>query len=235
MVYSFHFYPTSWNSALFDYQLTFANKHEVPALVGEFNFNYTDTAQKSPDPNWKNDTRSLLLEAEAKGASWAYWALDDGRGITPPNQARQPGSTNLATISLLKAGMNRGHYVVTVTESGLGNGTVWTADLNGWVKRSNGTRVSFEALNGTYAYAAGTGGAVFDKGTVSIEGGNSNVSVVYQARSSTSSGPVPINGFWSSPVFYVAVAIAAAAAVASVFVVRMWRRKGGSIAVAEAA
>lgn len=77
-------------------------------------------------------------------------------------------------------------YAVTFRESGLPNGTGWTAILNGSSLPSTGPTISFSVPNGTYVFEVLPSGPYWPsplRGSVTVQGDSPVVSVVFHAAS----------------------------------------------------
>ena len=80
-------------------------------------------------------------------------------------------------------------YTVTFTESGLSSGTHWNITFNGATSSSNGTTITFSAVNGTYSYSiAGVSGYTVSSSTGSITVNGANAGNNIKFTSSPSSG-----------------------------------------------
>jgi hypothetical protein len=98
-------------------------------------------------------------------------------------------------------------YSVAFVETGLPNGTSWSATLGGSTHTSTGTRVSFSEPNGTYAYDVASVGNFSVNGSatgnVTVHGQNASVSVAFQASTGIrftlvfQASGVPIGTNWS--------------------------------------
>ena len=83
-------------------------------------------------------------------------------------------------------------FVVTIAETGLASGTVWGVDLNGSSGASAASTVSFRVPNGTYAFEVAVPlgyNASPTAGTITVNGSDRSVSVVFQAVST----PLSVN------------------------------------------
>ena len=73
-------------------------------------------------------------------------------------------------------------YTVTFTETGLPSGTMWLAYLNGTMKATSSTKVSFSEPNGTYPFGIG-GPSNYapspSSGTVTVNGAGQDVNVTF--------------------------------------------------------
>ena len=221
-VYSFHYYPPSWNAQLFDYQVAFARSLGVPVWIGEWNFKFTDGAAHSPDPNWVNDSKSLMLAAEQQGVSWAYEGYDYyDQGASGVAWFGPPGGDALnyspQTAALIRQGLSDGYYNLTATLVGAAPGSAWTFDLGGWSRSSATASISFPALNGTYSYAATVGGRVTN-GTFEVEGSDADLTL-------HAAGP-PTSAVYAALPYVTAVSVAAV--LAGAYMVKRRGRRAGA-------
>ncbi len=154
-VYSFHYYPSSWNSGLFDAQVSFAHNMNVPVWLGEFNFKFVDGGPS--DPNWIRDTLQLQKAAEAEGVSLSFWGLAGPDGITWWAPDSQILRTDTTTLGVVEQGLTVGYYWGTVTETGLPEGTPWSVNINGLTVSTSNSTITFPVLNGTYSIEAEAG------------------------------------------------------------------------------
>ena len=107
-------------------------------------------------------------------------------------------------------------YTVTFTESGLPSGTHWSMTFNGATSGSNGTTITFDAVNGTYSYTvSNVSGYSVSSGSISVNGANIAKNVTFTAS--------PAPGLSQTELYGITGAIVAVIAV--VGLVAFFRRK----------
>ena len=107
-------------------------------------------------------------------------------------------------------------YTVTFTESGLPSGTHWSMTFNGATSGSNGTTITFDAVNGTYSYTvSNVSGYSVSSGSISVNGANIAKNVTFTA--------LPAAGLSQTELYGITGAIVAVIAV--VGLVAFFRRK----------
>jgi hypothetical protein len=75
-VYTWHWYPNTWQEGLPPLQAHVARARAFgqPLWIGEFNgFNYQHKRGGNEDPNWKEDTESFMSYAKQNHLSWSYY------------------------------------------------------------------------------------------------------------------------------------------------------------------
>jgi len=98
VVYSFHFYPTSWSSegqAQLQTYIDRARAWNVPLWIGEFDaFGYA--SPRPSDANWKPDLTQMMLACKRNGVSWTEFSYAD-RWLLQPGTT-EPKPDLLATL-----------------------------------------------------------------------------------------------------------------------------------------
>ena len=121
-----------------------------------------------------------------------------------------------AKNSSFQASFTKYTYKVSFTESGLPSGTHWNMTFNGATSGSNGTTITFNAVNGTYSYTVSNiSGYSVSSGSVSVNGANIEKNITF------STSPTP--GLPQTELYGITGAIVAVIAV--VGLVAFFRRK----------
>jgi YVTN family beta-propeller protein len=137
------------------------------------------------------------------------------------------GSAVHQNLTFSKSPTPHTNYSVTFTETGLPSGTNWSLTLNGSVRSSTTSTITFPEVNGSYAYSVGA----ISGYTASPSSGNLQVSGQSVTRSITFTGPStggksnPTTGFLGLPGYDGYLILGLVAALVVVALVMVFRRK----------
>ncbi len=110
-------------------------------------------------------------------------------GIAGYTVSPSGGSVTVGGNYALAVAFSTVKYAVTVSETGLASGTVWSATVNGVTQTSSGTEITFYEPNGTWSFSVAsvsgyslTGGS----GSIPVSGSSAGTSVAFTPSSSPS-------------------------------------------------
>ncbi|GGI80591.1 hypothetical protein GCM10007112_16760 [Vulcanisaeta souniana JCM 11219] len=118
-------------------------------------------------------------------------------------------------------------YNVTFTESGLPNGTPWSATLNGTTKTSTTGSINFTVTPGPYTYQVGlVNGYTASPGSGSITvGGNETVPITFTPTTATTNRTVTTTSTSQTMISWVTPVIIAVVIVIAIIVILILRRR----------
>lgn len=136
--------------------------------------------------------------------TYAYQVLGvAGYTVSPPS-----GSVTVSGPYAIAVTYTAVTYTVTITESGLGSGTSWSAVVNGNTEASTGTSITFALPNGTYAVTvANVSGYSLTSGTFSltVHGAPTGASVGFTPNTSPSVVSTDTFNTWLAVLIAIAV------------------------------
>lgn len=198
-------------------------------------FSATPTCKLSACPSgvtysWWLANSELGTLSSSSGASTSFTA-GTGTGVETLYVNATLNGTKVVspavTISISTAPPVKETYTVTVTESGLASGTTWGITLNGTLKSSTSTSVSFSLINGTYSYnLTAPSGYTASKSSGSVVVAGSNQSLAITFSSSSTSSPSSSSNDTTYIIIGVVAAVVVVGAVA--FVIMKGKKKGSA-------
>ena len=208
------------------YGYFYVRGNSVSKSVSFTEVKYTVTFTESGLPSgtaWYANLSNGMKSGSITGSSYSF-SLTDGTysyTIATADKTYSPspssGSFTVNGSSVSKSvSFSEVKYTVTFTESGLPSGTHWSMTFNGATSGSNGTTITFDAVNGTYSYTvSNVSGYSVSSGSISVNGANITKNVTFTAS--------PAPGLSQTELYGITGAIVAVIAV--VGLVAFFRRK----------
>ncbi len=98
-------------------------------------------------------------------------------------------------------------YKITFTETGLPSGTHWSMTFNGATSSSNGTTITFNAVNGTYSYTvSNVSGYSAPSGSVTVNGANVPENITFTSPPAQGISPMELYAITGVIVAIIAIA-----------------------------
>ena len=208
------------------YGYFYVRGNSVSKSVSFTEVKYTVTFTESGLPSgtaWYANLSNGMKSGSITGSSYSF-SLTDGTysytiattdKIYGPSPSSGSFTVNGSSVSK-SVSFTEVKYTVTFTESGLPSGTHWSMTFNGATSGSNGTTITFDAVNGTYSYTvSNVSGYSVSSGSISVNGANIAKNVTFTA--------LPAAGLSQTELYGITGAIVAVIAV--VGLVAFFRRK----------
>ncbi|MGI0133208.1 MAG: hypothetical protein ACREDK_09035 [Thermoplasmata archaeon] len=168
----------------------------VSVIAGGFTVEFDETGLV-PGTGWSvvfagtlGASTASVLEFIALPASYSFQVPPlAGYTVSPSGGSATIGGTYLVAVNFSAV-----TYPVTLSESGLVPGTIWSATIDGQPRSSTGSSIVIDLMNGTYSYTVSTvsnytltGGA----GTVDVAGAQASIGATFTPLTVTY--PVTVN------------------------------------------
>ncbi len=203
--------------------LTSTNIPEGNASLSNYQATFTESGLPSGTA-WYVNLSNGMNSGAITGSSYSF-ALTNGTysyniATTDKIYHASAGSITVSGKNISQAAaFSKYTYKITFTETGLPSGTHWSMTFNGATSSSNGTTITFNAVNGTYSYTVVniSGYSISPgSGSLSVNGKNVPVNIKFSQISGTS------GGLTQTEVFAI---IGAAAAVIAVLGIILFKRR----------
>ena len=204
----------------FNAVLTSTNIPEGNSSLSNYNTTFTESGLPA-GTSWYVNLSNGMHSGSITGSSYTF-QLSNGTYSYNIATTDKIYHSNAGTIkvnaknSSFQASFTKYTYKVSFTESGLPSGTHWSMTFNGATSGSNGTTITFDAVNGTYSYTvSNVSGYSVSSGSISVNGANIAKNVTFTA--------LPAAGLSQTELYGITGAIVAVIAV--VGLVAFFRRK----------
>ncbi|MGA8275518.1 MAG: YncE family protein [Thermoplasmata archaeon] len=167
-----------------EYTVTFTESGLPSGSTWGVDFNGTTTG---------SSTSSIVFSAlNGTGYSYRVTAGPTGYDATPSQGTLDVSGANVVQTVDWRVHTSPELYAVTFTETGLAFGTSWAVTLNGSMRGTATSTISFQEPNGSFAFTVGNvSGFTANRasGTLQVDGSNSSITIAFSPSSPATSTP----------------------------------------------